>query len=131
MIGTDIDPIDPALLERALAVVKTIPDDKERGQALARIVWRLAEADHVDPALLEWALAVANTVPDAWKPNQAVARIRAINGSGMLDELSRWRHRSLYNSIDLVSTFLRNSHDKVLAEMIGRAVLHVAKEFST
>ena len=49
----------------------------------------------------------------------------------MLDELSRWRHRPLDHSIDLLSVFLRNSHNKATAEMIGLAVLHVANEFST
>ena len=126
-----VDPVDPALFERAVAVAETIPHDERRCQALAHIVWRLADARPVDPALLERALAVANTIPDSWKPDQAVARIHALNRNGMLDELSRWRHRSLSQSIDLVSVFLRNSHDKATAEMIGLAVLHVANEFST
>ena len=47
----------------------------------------------------------------------------------MLDELSRWRLRSLGASIDLLNVFLGNSHDKTIAESIGLAVLDVAKSF--
>jgi hypothetical protein len=46
----------------------------------------------------------------------------------MLDELSRWRLRSLRGSIDLLTVFLGNSHDKTTAESIGLAVADVAVE---
>jgi hypothetical protein len=46
----------------------------------------------------------------------------------MLDELSRWRLRSLRGSIDLLTFFLGNSHDKAAAESIGLAVVDVAVE---
>jgi tetratricopeptide (TPR) repeat protein len=127
----DVDPIDPTLLKRALAIAVTIPDDDKRGQTLAHIVWRLAEANPVDSAPLKWALAVANTIPDDWKPHEAIARIHAINKTGMLDELSRWRNQPLEDAIDIVSMSLKSSRDNVDAQMIGLAVLHVASEFST
>ena len=122
--------MDPALIERAVAVAETIPDDQARGGALAAIAGRLAGADPADPALIERALAVAETIPDDRQRSEAVARIHALTRSGMLDELSRWRLRSLSTSIDLVNVFLGNSHDKTIAESIGLAVLDVAKEFS-
>ena len=47
-----------------MAVAETIPDDRERGEALAGIAGRLAA---IDPpragALIERALAVAETIP--------------------------------------------------------------------
>ena len=51
------------LIERALALAETIPDEPQRSQALAGIARRLAGADPGDPALIERALAMAETIP--------------------------------------------------------------------
>ena len=59
----DANPVDAALLEQALAVAETIPEDGRRGTALAGIAGRLAGADPLDPALIERALTVAGTIP--------------------------------------------------------------------
>jgi hypothetical protein len=112
------------------AVAGTIIADDQRGQALAAIAQRLAAADPKDPALIERALAMAGTIPGDRQRSQAFARIHALTMSSMLDEFSRWRHRSLGASFDLLTVFLGHSHDKTIAEGVGLAVLDVAVEFS-
>jgi hypothetical protein len=52
------------LIDQALALAGTIPDDKERSGALAGIAGVLAGADPRDPALIQRALALANAIPD-------------------------------------------------------------------
>jgi hypothetical protein len=74
---------------------------------------------------------VAESIPDDRIRSRVLARIHALTRSGMLDEMSRWRLRSLGTSIGLLTVFLGNSHDKATAEDIGLAVLHVAVEAST
>ena len=51
------------LFERAVALTETIPDDRERGEALADLAGRLAAADPSDPALIDQAITVAGTIP--------------------------------------------------------------------
>ena len=63
------------LLERALAVAEAIPDDWQRGRALAGIAAWLAGAAPADPALIERALAVAETIPDDKQRSEALAGI--------------------------------------------------------
>ena len=85
----------------------------------------LAATDPLNPVLIE-ALAVAGES----QRSEAIARIHALTRTGMLDELSRWRLRSLPGSIDLLTVFLRNSDDETAAESIGLAVLEMAVEAS-
>ena len=54
---------DPALIERALTVAGTIPDDLEPQPGAGRIAEWLAGAAPADPALIERALAVARPSP--------------------------------------------------------------------
>jgi hypothetical protein len=126
----DTDPAQTAaLIDRALEVANAIPDDWWRGEALAGIVERLAGAATADPALIDRALAVAETIPGDGRRGQAVSRIHALTRNGTLDELSRWRLRSLGASVKLLDVFLNNCHDKATAERIGLAVLDVVEEF--
>ena len=85
----------------------------------------LAATDPLNPVLIE-ALAVAGES----QRSEAIARIHALTRTGMLDELSRWRLRSLPGSIDLLTVFLGNSDDETAAESIGLAVLEMAVEAS-
>ncbi len=123
------DPLNPALIDQALTVARTIAPfsgARWRGGALAAIAERIAAADPLNPALIDQALAVAGES----QRSEALARIHALTRTGMLDELSRWRLRSLRASIDLLTVFLGNSDDETAAESIGLAVLEVAVEAS-
>jgi hypothetical protein len=64
-----------ALIERALALAGTFPDDRERSWALEDIAEELADADPVDPALIDEALAVAETIPHDQERSWALAAI--------------------------------------------------------
>ena len=52
------------MLDRAVAMAETIPDDRMRGEALADIAMRLVAADPGNPAMVDGAIAVAKTMPD-------------------------------------------------------------------
>ena len=69
-----VDPADPALIERALAVAETIPGDRS-ARALADIAERLAGTDPADPALIDQAVAVAETIPGDQERSEALADI--------------------------------------------------------
>jgi len=125
------DPSNTVLIGRALTVAETIPEWDWRAMALFAIAEQLVADDSQNLALIDQALAVAQTIPDDRIRSDALARIHALTRSGMLDEMSRWRLRSLATSIDLLTVFLGNCHDKTTAESIGLAVLHVAVEAST
>jgi hypothetical protein len=88
------------------------------------IAEQLAAVDPSNPELINQALAIASES----RLSEALARIHALTKTGMLDELSRWRLRSLRSSIDLLTVFLGNSHDKTAAESIRLAVVDVAVE---
>ena len=64
-----------ALLDRALVVAASIPDDWERSEALAALAERLAAADPPDATLIDKALAVAATIPKDWSRSQALAAL--------------------------------------------------------
>ena len=66
---------DAALIERALALAGTFPDDRERSWAVEDIAEELADADPVDPALIDQALAVAETIPHDQERSWALAAI--------------------------------------------------------
>jgi len=107
----------------ALTLTGTIPDDRERSRALAELAVQLAAAaEPGDPALFERAVAVARTIPSDQERSETLVRIHAMTRIGMLDELSRWRLRSLGASIDLLSLFLSHSHDELIVESISHAV---------
>ena len=117
---------NPALFNRALAVAGSIYNEQARSTALAIIAKQLAVADPSNPVLLHRALAAAEVIPDDGIRSSMILRIRVLNRDGMLDEMSRWRLRSLGASINLLALFLRYSHDETTAESIGLAVLQVA-----
>ena len=58
-----------------MAVAGTIPDDRQRSEALAGIAERLAAVDPADPALIERAVAVAETIPGDRERSEALAGI--------------------------------------------------------
>ena len=104
----------------------SIYNEQARSRALAIIAKQLAVADPSNPVLLHRALAAAEVIPDDGIRSSMILRIRVLNRDGMLDEMSRWRLRSLGASINLLALFLRYSHDETTAESIGLAVLQVA-----
>jgi hypothetical protein len=120
---------DHALIEPALAVADSIPSAERRSRALAEIATTLASAAAGDHALIEQAKAVANSIRDDEYRSEAVARVRCVTESGMLDELSRWRTRSLGASIDMVNIFLSNCEDGRSTKGIGLGILHAAADF--
>jgi NB-ARC domain-containing protein len=128
------DPLNPALIDRALTITRSIAPYSgglSRGGALAAIAERLATADPSSPALLDQALTLARTILDESQRSETLAWIQALTKTGMLDELSRWRLRSLRDSVDLLTGFLGNSDNETAAESIGVAVLEVAVEATT
>ena len=123
------EPFNLKLIDQAVAVAGTVPDSSDRSEALAAIAQRLASADPADPALIERALAVAGSIPGIGRRCRALARIHAPD-KVMLDELSRWRLRSVDDLLDLLSVIASNPDYKIMAESIGRAVLEVSALFS-
>ena len=68
--------VDPALLERALAVAETIPYPASRSDALAAVAGRMSDIDPAQAAVLfERAVAVAETIPDDHERSEALAGI--------------------------------------------------------
>jgi hypothetical protein len=55
------------LAEQAVAMARTIPDDRERSKALAEIAACIAAIHPLDPALTDEAVAIAGTIPDHWR----------------------------------------------------------------
>ena len=88
------DPGDPALIDRALAVAGTIPDDERRGEALAGIAEELAMFDRSRAAtLIDQALIVVRTIPDEGDrslPLAGIARrlaaIDPVRAAGLIDQ---------------------------------------------
>ena len=92
---------EPAMLERALAVAETLPNE-ERSTVLAAIVEQLAAADPLGTALLERGLAVTESIPDSRYRSEALAALaermtdtnpkepalfeRAVTAAGTLDQ---------------------------------------------
>ena len=101
------DPPNSALIDQVLAAAETAShDDRGRSQAVAALAERLAAADPSESALIDRAIALAKTIPHNDLRGEALARIHALTKNGMLEELSHWRHRSIGDSIDLLTVFL-------------------------
>ena len=122
------DPADPTLFGRALAVADSIANGQARTGALAAVAERIAVMDPANPVLLDRAAAAAEMIRDDLVRSAVIPRIHALTREGMLDEMSRWRLRSLAASVDLLTVFVRHTKDEATAEGIGLAVLQVAAQ---